>query len=390
MRNLKIIFGAALAFLITTAIAAGPSPDRTLTVRAEGSAPISAGLDKARANALKNAKAAAVKNYITARVPPVLQQEKAAEIGKILGNVDSYVVTWSPEGESQVQGKLVVKAEVVLNREKLDTALKSLGLVPGRVLPAVIVSTTCMMGTTEIPSAWKKGSPSAGNPNPCETALGRALEKYGFTVVRSVPDLIPADPAKIFEPADDNSKRAFLADLGTKLAAGALVVGRYSLSAASASSPIGVSWVAAAADLEKGTVVWSDQKDKLQAKAGTNANQLLTALCADSADRAAAELFRSWIYSGPAAGPAKAVSLTLRGLPSYVLMKEFERRLKTEGPGVSDVTIARMSPGEITYTVKTGADAKALADWIAMTRPGGLNYQLAEQDQNHVVMKVTK
>ena len=54
----------------------------------------------------------------------------------------------------------------------------------------------------------------------------------------------------------------------------------------------------------------------------------------------------------------------VRGLSSYGAMKEIEKKLREEGPGVEAVDLSRMSPGEIEFTVSTAVEAEALSGWL--------------------------
>jgi hypothetical protein len=363
------------AFLIIVMAALGASNSRAAGARwsaeVEGVSYLKGKSKReAREQALDDGKRKAVEAYISSKSPAEIIEDKREDVDKILGQAEKWVVSWEVLSEREDGEREIMELKVELNLKKLDPALKSAGIMPSRPLPSVFVVVRGTMGEERIKSAWDKTPGTSGRWNPCEAVISTELERFGFKVVEPGAGTPQVDTETIVNPESDVRKIQVYAELKEKFGAGALVV---AIAEAVEAGPepgeegamhTEVSVKFAAVDVENASLLVSERvAGRFQAKGVTFREEQLESVCREASAMTVEALFRAW-NPKYLPGEEREIMLVVRGLGSYDAMKEIEKKLRDEGPGVEAVDLSRMSPGEIEFTVRTAVEAEVLSGWL--------------------------
>jgi hypothetical protein len=377
---IMLSLGMALAAAAEPTPAAPPAEDAAARV-VEATAAIKSG-DRAGAKkaALAEAKRLAVLDYIGARLPPGVMKLKAAEVAKIAADAESLVASFEESGSREEAGTLVMKFKIKLNRDRLDARLAAAGLVPTGPLPTVFVLVRGSVSGEELKSGWDR-DPAEGGENACEAALAGELIRYGFVVIPARSG--EADTAAILSPGNEAERASVFRSVHDKFSAGAMVVGVVT-GEAEADRPVRVRLRLAAADTDKGALVWSGSREKIPSdREARSRAEALVEICRAAGTEAVQALYQSRLPS-LVPGAEREVLLTLDGATNYPSIKELEKKLKTELPGVNSVTWSRMSPGMIELKLVATVAPPTLAGWLTSNQFGGMKLKIEESGDYQV------
>jgi len=329
----------------------------------------------------------ALMEYISQAVPPALLVGKEEAVKALLKDRDRYIISYEVTS-SKVEDKLLIMGLVVnLDARRLDTALRQAGLTPRRNLPRTFVVVTGKLGPDELKSGWVKAAGAPGQFNGCEARIALEFERYGFELIRPEASAPPIVPATVVSPEGPEEKARVFQELREKYNAGALVIGQMSSAAGKdgqGSEKWEITLKIAAVDVREERVVYSGQAGgKYPLLTGPDRERAMDGVCGEASAKAVEALFAELMPSF-APGERREIAVVIKGLDSYARMKEIERRLKQESPGVESVTLTRMGRGEIEFLVATTVDAKALAHWLATNQFEGLSLTAEASDDTHV------
>ncbi|HUT52211.1 MAG TPA: hypothetical protein VM658_02360 [bacterium] len=409
MNRSRIIIMAALALAASPAFAEkivdlAPAPaammrpaagDKTWSVKAQGVASLKGvSKDEAREAALLDAKKKAVLAYVSLNTPPTIIAEHEEELDQLVARPDQWVSSWEVENERTEAGSWIVDIEADLDLVKLAPALKTIRLLPARAMPQVFVAAAGKIGAEPMKSGWNKAAEARGRFNVCEAAIVARLEKYGFPAFPPAAGQSAGDVSRIINPGGEEEKKQLYSELRDKFGAGAMVVGLADAGTESAAPPkkdkvsTRVSIKIAAADVEKGEVVFNDEVTTVFETRGIPfREEQMAAVCGEAGEKAAAALFRAFTPRFQP-GQERQISLTVRGISSYPAMKDLELKLGEEGPGVKAVELARMGAGEIEFKVTTTAATDVVAQWLAQNRFQAGRLEVTGQDEQSIKAKV--
>lgn len=356
------------------------APDKPFSARVEAGISLKGKTrDEARAGCVRQGKEKAIESYISSRAPAAVMDENKKAVKNILGRPENWVLSWELIEEREEEGSLVVELEVVLDTAKLDSALRAAGIIPSRPLPRTFIVVRGQVDYEAMPSGWDKSPEAGGTWNPCEAAIERELARFNFQVIPPAAGSAPVDAGKIIKPEGDKDKQELYKQLSDRFKAGALVVGMVDAvkkSGDKAPEKVEVTAKIAAADVEKGDVLFTDELNvEFEIKGVPFREEQISEVCKQAGAKAVAALFKAWTPKYTP-GEERGLKVIVAGLGSYAAMKEMETRLREEGPGVKSAAVSRMSPGEIEFQVRTTVDAESMADWLANISVAGLRLSI--------------
>ncbi len=354
----------------------------------EGSASIDEmSKEQARAFAFREAKRKAVMNYISSRLPPVVLEDRRDDLAKVLSRLDEWVISWQIMEETESEESVTLELMVRLDRAKLDSELKSTGVMPSRELPRVFVVVPGKAGDQEMKSIWDKSSGERPVFNACEAKVAEALWKYGFEVAEPETASPGLDPELIVSPQGEDEKEHVLELVMDKHGAGALVVGKAEAASAqgeAAGDSVEVRVRIAAVEAETREVLYSERIVKTTPARGILAGQkALETVCQQAGRQAVLALYKSRtaLYMH---GREREIELKVRGLMSYSHISELKNMVEEEGPGMTRVVFLRLAPHSISLLVSTTAKTESLEQWLDKAGVAGKTLWVVAKDEKTI------
>lgn len=353
--------------------AAAPTEDPEAIRTVEVSAAIAGG-DRAAAkkSARSQAMRAALREYLELQVPLGVLKTKAAQVEKIFAEQEKLVADTQELGSREESGKLVVKYQVKIKAAEVRSRLSAAGLLPSGPLPEVFVMVRGVGMGDDFRSAWDRDAPESGE-NVCEAALSSELGRYGFAITPARSG--EADTARILSPGNEAERAEVFRYVKDKFGSGALVVGVVS---AEGEMKPRLKLRLAVADTGQERLLWSGARERVAADADLRSrNEALVVLCRAAGEEAVLALYQASLPS-LVPGTDRELTLAVEGIDRWVSVKEMEKKLRTELPGVTGVSYSRMSPGLIEFKVQTALASKSIAAWLASNQFGGMTMKVTE------------
>lgn len=393
--GLKILIVAAAAALW---ISGAPSFSQQ-TPALESTAPVvevavpmeGKSVSKARSEALAEAKATAVKKYISTLLPEGIIKGRESEIEAFSSDPERWVISYEILREVDQGSEFSLIVRVELDQERLGSALKAAGLIPTREMPRVFLVVPGQIIGQTLPSVWDKSPGQQPVFSICEARLAKEIWAYGFEIIEPETGGAGIDTKRITAPQGEEEREAVLSELMEKYGAGALVVGRMEerpretvLDGGTARPEGGGSRVIlriAAVDIVSDRVLWYDRKEEPVSRQGVAASQkVLEGMCGDAAPQVVEALFAAWMPS-QTRGQELEIDLTIKGVSSYRDMTAVKNKIGNEGPGVKSVRLERLRRGEMELRVTTSAGGEAFGSWLSEARLGQRRIDVVSADE---------
>ena len=372
----------AVAAPAAPATATAPAEDPEATRTVEATAAIANG-DRAAAkkSALAQARRAALQEYLELQVPPGVLKTKSVEVGKILGDAERLVAETQEAGSHEESGKLIVNFKIRLRPAEVKSRLAAAGLLPAGPLPEVFVMVRGVGLGDDFRSGWEANPPESGE-NECEAALAAELTRYGFTI--TAPKSGQADTARILSPGNEAERAGVFRYIKDKFGSEVMMVGV--VTAEDEAKPR-LKLRLAAADTVKEKLLWSGSRERIAPDSEPRSRvEALSALCHAAGEEAVQALYQSRL---PALTPGaeRELILTVQGIDRWPAVKELEKKLRTELPGVISLSLSRMEPGVVEYKLRTALTSKSLADWLAANQFGGMTMKVEEMGDYQITLQ---
>jgi hypothetical protein len=334
------------------------------TVEVVGTSPFSESDPAAmRETALQNGLRAAVVEVATEAVGAQFFAGNAAAIRKtLLAKSQRFILSYRVIEEGRVDETYQVLVQAAVSVGLIDETLRRTGIIrQAESLPAVLFLTSQQSLEKEIPRYWWSGT-SQDEEFAAENAMVQALAESGFEIVRrSAPGVRVAAARQRFTP--DPKDRA-AADIGLRIGADVVVVGRSSALATSGPGAQGPRTFTATASLRAlevpsadllaqtaenfVTVDTDDHAGAIKALAGVG----------EKAGRSLAALLRpAWINR---ANKAPALRLEVEGTRALRDFVRFRKILKVT-VGIRGIQLERLQANQAVISVDMDGDAQALA-----------------------------
>jgi len=340
----------------------------------------------AREKAMKATKTRAVKEHVSTLLPPGILKTFSDDINKLADSPDDYVKSWEVLEEKEEEGDLVVKAVIALDKNRLATALKSMGALPPGKLPKVFLVVPGNIIDEEMPSMWDKTSGRAGRFNSCEAQIAKSLYRYGFEVVEPGVYEPGVDTDMLTAPENEDEREKIFQTLWDRFKSPVLVVGRARTE--EKDPEIEASLRIAIADVRDRKVVWADKSvEMVDSEDDISGTDAVTSLCMQAGAQVVEVLFDQSLPE-QSYGEMKAIKLVLTGVKNYGVVTKLLERLKRDGPGVDNASLSSARHSEIELEVMTTADSKELSRWVEGQEVEGFSFTTEFIDEKEVRVDV--